>query len=272
MRLCAALLMAATLAGAGNGAWPRFEAGVKAYRRGDLRQAEQHFEAVITAEPKFGDAYYYLGVLQQKKGSMRNAVRMFKQVEEKWPTFVLAQERLGQMALSLRKPKVAEKYFLVVAKKAPSVNSWLQLASVQVDIAKYKEAEASLKECTKLTKNNLSVVELQARLYVETDRFQEGYDAYSKILKVMPQDTTVRFMRALCLQELKRGDEAVDEMEKVLKSDPYHRGALLRLIEHYMDKGKEKRVAVLTARLEQLKKRPPRVRSVSGKKKDKENK
>jgi len=86
----------------------------------------------------------------------------------------------------------------------------------------------------------------------------------------MPRDMNIRFMRALCLQEMKRKGEAVRELEEVLKQAPFHQGALLRLLEIYEgDASKAKRVAVITTRLEQIRKNPPRVRAVSGRKKKK---
>ena len=91
-----------------------------------------------------------------------------------------------------------------------------------------------------------------------------AYNAYCKILKVMPKDATILYLRALCLGELGRGTEAAKEMEGLLKYDPYHRGAIHHLLKVFADDPtKKKLVADLEARLERLRKYPPKVRRVS---------
>ena len=262
----ATLALLAGIASAGDGVWPRFQAGVKAYRRGDLKTAQARFAAVVRANPKFGDAYYYLGVLAERRADPRTAVKFFKSVEKKWPTYGLSQERLGQIALKLRDYKSALHYFGNLVAARPSVDAWMQLGSLQLDMKKHKDAEASLKSCAKLTKDNLSLIELEARLYAETDRHQMAHDKYSKILKAMPKDATIRYLRGLCLSEMERGTAAVRDMEGVLKYDPYHKGAIHHLLTAYSDDPtREKRVAELEVLLERLRKHPPRVRRVSGK-------
>ena len=46
-RFTAILLLVAGAATAGQGAWPRFQAGVRAYNRKEFGAAEKHFEAVV---------------------------------------------------------------------------------------------------------------------------------------------------------------------------------------------------------------------------------
>jgi tetratricopeptide (TPR) repeat protein len=262
----ATLALCAGLASADDGVWPRFQAGVKAYHRGDFEAAQASFESVVRRQSKFGDAHYYLGVLAERRNDLRGAVRRFKSVETKWPMYVPSQQRLGQIALRLRDQESALHYLGNVVAVRPTVNAWMQLAALQLDMKKHKDAEASLKACAKLTKGNLSVIELEARLYVETGRHKMAHDAYSTILKVMPRDATVRYLRALCLIELGLSSDAVREMEAVLKYDPYHKGAIHHLLKTYAhDPVREKQVAELQARLERLRKHPPKVRQVSGK-------
>ena len=118
--LAIGLTLLAVSVHAGDGAWPRFQEGVKAFRRGEIDTAKQRFESALIADPGFSDAHFYLGQVCEKKKDVRGAVARYKKVEKDWPTFALAQERLGQIAIKLGDKKSAEHYFKVVVEVRPT--------------------------------------------------------------------------------------------------------------------------------------------------------
>ncbi|MHC4222373.1 MAG: tetratricopeptide repeat protein [Planctomycetota bacterium] len=253
---------------AGDGAWPRYEEGIRALRDGDIKTAQQRFESALVADPNFCDAHYRLGQICERRRDVRGAVARYKKVEKKWPTYPLAQERLGQIAIKLGDKKAAEHCFKEVVDARPNLDAWLQYASVLLDLKKYKEAEAALDEAKKRAPNDLRLLDQYGRLYLETDRFPQALVVYTTIAEKMPRDATAHYMKALCLKELGREADSVEVFEKVLDIDPFHKGTILRLIATYQDDPrKDARVADLERRLEMIKKRPAPVRRVSGTKK-----
>lgn len=262
----ALLLSAAGFASAEESAWTLLEKGIDEYRKGRPQRAEQILDAAVRMDARCEDAWYYLGRIREDKGATREAIDAYKKITAEFPTYSLAAERLGELALRAGDKEAALEHFKVHAEARPSVNALMQLASVQIDLKKHEDAEASLKKAAELSKGNLDVTDLFGRLYLEAGRNEEALTAYSEIVEKIPTDTTARFLRALCLQRLERTDEAVAEMEQVLVRDPYHGMTLKALIEvHKNDSAQAAKVADYKARLQRLaKSKPAPARPVKG--------
>lgn len=262
----ALLLSAAGLARAEESAWTLLEKGIDEYKKGRPARAEQIFDAAVRMDARCEDAWYYLGRIREDKGDTREAIEAYNKVTAEFPTYSLAAERLGQFALRAGDKEKAVEHFKVYAEARPSANALMQLASVQIELKKYDDAEASLKKAAELSKGDLDVMDLFGRLYLESGKNEEALAAYSTIVEKIPTDTTARFLRATCLLRLERKDEAVAEMEQVLVRDPYHGMALRALIEVYGDQAAHAtQVKEYRARLERLKKaKPAPARPVKG--------
>jgi tetratricopeptide (TPR) repeat protein len=231
----AAVLISAGLAAAEESAWTLLEKGIEEYGKGRPQRAEQILDSAVRMDARCEDAWYYLGRIREERGDTREAVEAYKKITAEYPTYSLAAERLGGIALKAGDKEAALGHFVVYAEARPSANALMQLASVQIDLKKFDDAEASLKKAAEMSKGNLDVTELFGRLYIEAGRNEDALAAFSEIAEKIPSDTTARFMRALCLQRLERNEEAVAEMEQVLVKDPYHGLALKALIEVYKD-------------------------------------
>ena len=262
----ALVLSAAGLARAEESAWTLLEKGIEEYQKGRPQRAEQILDAAVRMDARCEDAWYYIGRIREERGDAREAVEAYKKITAEYPTYSLAAERLGAIALKAGDKAAALEHFKVHVEARPSANALMQLASVQIDLKKYEDAEAGLKKAAELSKGNLDVTELLGRLYIESDRNADALAAYTEIVEKIPSDTTARFMRALCLQRLERNEEAVAEMEQVLVKDPYHRLTLKALIEVYKDESAQAaKVRDYRDRLERLaKSKPAPARPVKG--------
>ncbi|HEX5136066.1 MAG TPA: tetratricopeptide repeat protein [Planctomycetota bacterium] len=231
----AMLIPVSGIARAEESAWTLLEKGIDEYRKGRPQRAEQILDAAVRMDARCEDAWYYLGRIREDKGDTRQAVEAYNKITKDFPTFSLAAERLGDLALKAGDKEAALEHFKVHAEARPTANALMQLASVQIDLKKYDDAEASLKKAAELSKGNLDVTDLFGRLYLEAGRNEDALAAYTEIVQKIPADNTARFLRALCLQRLDRCDEAVAEMDQVLAKDPYHAMTLKALIALYKD-------------------------------------
>jgi tetratricopeptide (TPR) repeat protein len=229
------LALAMGVVSAEESAWTLLEKGIDEYRKGRPQRAEQVLDAAVRMDARCEDAWYYLGRIREERGDSRGAIEAYKKITAEYPTYSLAAERLGHLALRAGDKEAAVEHFKVHAEARPSAAAHMQLASVQIEVKKYEDAEASLKKAAELNKGNLDITDLFGRLYLESGRHEEALAAYSEIVSKIPADTTARFLRAICLQRLERGDEAVAEMQQVLERDPYHVMTLKALIEVYKD-------------------------------------
>lgn len=260
------VLVSAGFARAEESAWTLLEKGIDEYRKGRTQRAEQILDAAVRMDARCEDAWYYLGRIREDKGDTREAIVAYKKITADFPTYSLAAERLGELSLRAGDKEAAAEHFKVHAAARPTANALMQLASVLIDLKKYEDAEESLKKAAELSKGNLDVTDLFGRLYLEAGRNEDALRAYTEILEKIPADTTARFLRALCLQRLDRGDEAVAEMEQVLVRDPYHALTLKALIAVYRDDpAQASKVKDYRLRLERLaKSKPAPARPVKG--------
>ena len=72
-----ALLLAANFAFAQGSAWTLLEDALKQFRAGKLTRAEQLFEAAVLKDGRCQDAYYYLGVIAEKRKMSRKAIKYY---------------------------------------------------------------------------------------------------------------------------------------------------------------------------------------------------
>jgi len=267
LRVAAVLLLGAGLARAEESAWTLLEKGIQAYRNGKAKRAEGLFKAALRHNGRCHDAYFYLGLLAERRGEPERALALYRRIDQEFPTYSLAAERRGHIALARGNREEAVREFELLAEKRPSAAAFLQLAAVEIDLKRYDDATETLDEAGKWTKNNVELLELRARLLMETGRFAEALDRYTRILEILPVDTSARYLRGTCLERLGRTAEALREYETVLERDPFHKLCLLRtirLLEKEPDRAEQ--VARYKRRLEALAKGAPRVREVSGKK------
>ncbi|MGQ0615181.1 MAG: tetratricopeptide repeat protein [Planctomycetaceae bacterium] len=253
------LALAALPAHGAEGAWGSFNQGLKAYEKGDFVGAEAAMRAALAQDTRVEDAHYYLGLCLERKGD-EGARASFLKVTEAYPTYSLAQERLGQLCLKAKDLEGACRHFEIAVKARPSADGWLRLGVVETERKRYVEAEAALKQGEELSKGNLELQDALARVYLETDRFADALARYDAILKVMPSDTGPRLGRAACLKRLERTGEAADELQAILKLDPLHTGALAMLVELWSgEPGRAQECDQLKKRLAWVKKNPPKV-------------
>jgi tetratricopeptide (TPR) repeat protein len=254
------LLVFASFALAEDSAWSMLKKGRSYLKSGDYKRAQACFESAARRDPRCSDAHYYLGRIQEKRKDRKAAKKEYLAVKEDAPTYSLAQDRLGYVHLATGDKKEAAKHFEASAKARPTPSAWMTLAGVQIDLKEYKKAEESLNKAAELTKGDFHLAELQARLYIETDREEKALDVYRSICERFPNDSTPRFMAGVCLLQLGRKAEAADAWVAVLEKDPYHRSSLERLVALWKDESSRRaQVEEYNKRLEALRKNPPKV-------------
>jgi len=254
-------LLLALPAVADENAWALLDKGVKAFQARDFDRAQICFEAARRKDGKCLDAAYYLGRIHARRGAFDEAAAALQSVPKGHSLFPLAQAELGQVLLRQGRKKEALACLLASVRDRASVNMWIQVADVQIELGQFKEAGDSLDAAAKLVRGDFRLVEMRGRLYVEMKKYPEALAQYDLLVAKFRDDPTLHNMRALCLMEMDRTDAAADAFERVLRLDPCHKGALRNLIRLWDgNAAKAARVEELRARVERLEKSPPTIR------------
>ena len=254
------LLVAGTTLSADESAWTMLRKGREYFSNGDFRRAKPCFESAIRRDARCTQAYYYLGRIYESKHQSSDAVKAYEAVPEQDPTYSLAQDRLGQIALRAGDRKKAAEHIEKSVEARPSLDGWLQLATILMEIEEFKKAESALAKAAKMTKGDVALDELRARLYVATERYDKALSLFESISKRFPRDSNARCMAALCLSRLDRPGEAEAAWLEVLEKDPFHKASIQLLLSLWQDDAsKDERVADLEKRLEMIRNSPPKV-------------
>lgn len=260
MRRGLALVIVAAWAAAEEGAFTDFERGRRCYEAKDYVRAEQWFKSAA-GDARCKDAHYYLGMLLERKGDAAGAAAQYGEVTEEYPMYAFAQDRRGELARSKGDLKAASACFEAVCKVRPGFDPWLKLGLLRIDLKEYPGAEEALAKAKEFSAGDLTLQDAFARLYLETQRFEEALGCSEAILKAVPRDSSAHFLKGVCLERLERIPESVAAYEETLKVDAAHKGAMQRLIGLYArDPSKTKETAELRKRLDWIEKHPPKVR------------
>lgn len=164
-----------------------YYAGVLALQLDKLNKAQKYLENVLKLGGRVQEANYYLGQVAEQKGDLRAAMNRY--------SFV----RYGEF------------YF----------NAQLRIVSILAD---KKEYDAAIEQLQTIridsSKQRLQIILLEGDLLREAERFSAAKDYYTKVLNSMPNETSVRYARALVAEKLGDLDLVESDLQTILKQEP----------------------------------------------------
>ena len=233
----------------------KIAAGVELLKSGDLDNAEQVFNSLLTQGAKSALVFHNLGVIAQERGKHREAVMRFQEALRLQPNYGPSRLLRGSSLLLLGKTAdaIAElKRAAVLMPNEPVArlelgrayeadDNWIdavvqlqKLVNMVPDNGEYSYQLG--KALTKLSAWSLRQIELQnpdsARLhqalgqeYAIQERYDEALTAYQQAARADPQLPEIHLGMALILLQLKRFDEALAQIDSEQHLVPESRAA-----------------------------------------------
>jgi tetratricopeptide (TPR) repeat protein len=170
-----------------------FAVGVLALQAKDFDKAQRHLEKVLSLGQRLLEANYYLGRLFETKGDVDNALRHYYAV------------RHGE-------------YYLSAHSRA---------ASLLADQGKLDRARELLHALeTDDPQERLRLYLVEGELLRRAGLYQEAFDFYTEKLAQMPQDTALRYARALVAERLDKLTMAEEDLRAIIDREPGNAQAL----------------------------------------------
>jgi tetratricopeptide (TPR) repeat protein len=170
-----------------------FAVGVLALQAKDMDKAQRHLEKVLSLGQRLLEANYYLGRLFETKGDVDNALRHYYAV------------RHGE-------------YYLSAHSRA---------ASLLADQGKLDRARDLLHALeTDDPQERLRLYLVEGELLRRAGQYQEAFDFYTEKLAQMPQDTALRYARALVAERLDKLTMAEEDLRAIIDREPGNAQAL----------------------------------------------
>jgi len=125
------------------------------YRNKQFQESEDAYRTVISQEPKYGPAYYSLGLLYAELERTDDAIKQIQQASILMPENIRVYYNLGLLYDKNHQPKKAEKTFLDALKIEPENESLLYaLVYHYYNNGEIEKAKKNLKTLTQLYPNN----------------------------------------------------------------------------------------------------------------------
>jgi tetratricopeptide (TPR) repeat protein len=164
-----------------------YYAGVLALQLEKLDKAQKYLEKVLKLGGRVQETNYYLGQVAEHRGDLRAAMNRYSFVRH------------------------GEFYF----------NAQLRIVSILADKQEYDAAIEHLQTIRiDSSKQRLQLILLEGDLLREAERYSAAKDYYTRVLSSMPNETSVRYARALVAEKLGDLELVESDLQTILKQEP----------------------------------------------------
>jgi tetratricopeptide (TPR) repeat protein len=199
----------------------------------DVRQAEEHAQAVLDASPDNPDALDAMALAELKLGKPDDATELLEQASNKAPEHLQTAAMLATARLRQNDSAGAEQVLKQAVEKAPeSLDARVVLGAFYLVIGKTQEAEQELRKVLAKDPNRpLALLDLAAMLNSQ-GRKNEAEELYRRLANRTPSPYQPLYGRYLF--RIGKEKEAVAEFERLAKADPKDVNARTRLVAAYV--------------------------------------
>lgn len=164
-----------------------YYAGVLALQLQKLDEAEKYLQKVLKLGKRLQETNYYLGQVAEQRGKFNDAINRYSFVRH------------------------GEFYF----------SAQLRIVSALAEQKKYDRSIEHLQTIrVSSSKQRLQLILLEGDLLRESKRYAAAKDFYTKVLATMPNETSVRYARALVAEKLGEIDLLESDLQTILKVEP----------------------------------------------------
>lgn len=187
-----------------------------------LEEALKQFQRLTKLEPKNDELHYFCGVLAlQLKNTDLASKHLRKVIKLDRRRAMEATYYLGQVAELKEDNKEAIEYYSSVRRGELYFAAQIRVVALLSDAQKFKQAQAHLKSIRAANdKQQIQLYLLEGDVLREAKRYNDAKKFYSGILDSMPDETSIRYARALIAEKLGDLDMLESDLLTILKTEP----------------------------------------------------
>ncbi|MBD3273057.1 tetratricopeptide repeat protein [Candidatus Dependentiae bacterium] len=193
--------------------------GTLLLKKKDYENAEKAFDNAIKLRPYYGKAFYNKARLYIEKGDKQTAWTYFKKATEGDLDTPEGFYTLGQMSINLQKYDEAVKAFKQIIKlgaKNPEV--YFNLANSYYMLKEYDKAQNIYQALVKSNPQDSRYLYNLAETFFTKNQIEEALQLYKKITKMPKSLAQAHLKIAVCLERLKKYEEADKYLNLLLKA------------------------------------------------------
>ena len=209
------------------------ELAIQTHNEKVVKDAESRVQKVLTENPSDDDALYMLAATQLELGRPEDAEKHLLEVLERSPKHLKSAIALAQMKLEDKDFRGAEEILKAASTKNPSSpDAAVALGILYLRTGRNADAEQALLKATALDPNNPGALNTLAALQLRAGKKAEAEQTYKQIAALPQKEYKLSY--AVFLMRQNRREEAVAELERLVKSDPQDRIARSGLVAGYL--------------------------------------
>ena len=192
-----------------------------------LERARDEFERLAKQAPRNADVNYAAGVLALQLKDLDKAEQRLKQVLSLGQRRLEANYYLGRIYEEKGEPKVALGHYFTVRHGEYYLGAQSRAASLLADQGELNRAREHL-HSLRLTnqEERVRIYLVEAELLRKAERFSEAFDFLTGKLEEIPDDTTLRYTRALIAERLDKLELAENDLRAIIERVPSNAQAL----------------------------------------------
>jgi len=198
-----------------------------------LTEAEQfprafaEFERLAGQEPRNVEAQYAAGVLALQLNDLDKAEIRFKRVLRLRQRMLEANYYLGRVYEEKEKPELALKYYFAVRHGEYYLGAQSRAASLLAEQGKLERAREHLHSLrVRNEQDQVRVYLVEGELLRKAGKYQEALVFFADKLEKMPNDTSLRYARALIAERANKLDLAEEDLRIIIEREPGNAQAL----------------------------------------------
>lgn len=188
-------------------------------RKFDL--ALEQFAKLAELQPRHGDAHYFAGVLALQLKKPKLAAKFLKKVRKMGSHVTEAGYYLGQAAEQQDNHDEAINWYLGVKYGEFYFNAQLRVVALMAKKKDYATARSHVGTVRVANeKQQIQLFLLEGDLLRETQKYPEAKKFYSNVLNRFPNESSVRYARALIAEKMGELDLVESDLLTILKEEP----------------------------------------------------
>ncbi len=187
-----------------------------AYRRGDLKDALEWYERVLSVYPSHKRSLYQKAVILRDTGRVDEALAVLERAVRYHPDDPDLLMEYGNLLADKERYMEAVEVFRKVVERSPrNLAARYTLGWLYEKLKRYSEAERHYEAIIRYYPEYTKAYEYLGNVYFHEKRFADAAAAFRKVLELDPSDATVRFKLAVTLLRADRRREAEGELKRL---------------------------------------------------------
>lgn len=198
-----------------------FRKAIALHRSGNLKEAEQRYQTILTANPGHVESLHFLGVLYHQCGQGDRAIANIERAILVAPDYADAHNNLGNVLMATNQLEPALRSYIRAVELVPGyADAWNNLGVVLRGLGQYDEAGRAYAHAISLNPRLVAAWQNQGNLSARRNRLDEAIAAYTQVLQLKPNDSAAYDALGRALYRSGNIERAIEVYQKWLQADP----------------------------------------------------